>query len=270
MRRWTPPNVPVGDAEWRTTHQVVVPTDYREEIVKMAHEHSFAGHLKVKKTLDRVWRHFYCTGVRRDVARHCRTCHVCQVTGKPNQVAGVAPLVPIPPFVEPFKRVLVDIVGPLPKTSTGYCYILTVLDMATRYPEAIALRNIRAKTVVEALLKFFTHFGLPEELQSDQGSNFMSNVFKQTLREAGISQVTSSAYHPQSQGALERYHQILKSMMRKFCLVFEKDWDRSLPYLLFATREVASESLGFSPFELVFGHEVRGPLKLLKGQWLGD
>ena len=82
--------------------------------------------------------------------------------------------------------------------------------------------------------------------------------------------VTSSAYHPQSQGALERYHQTLKSMLRKYCYETGNDWDKGVPFLLFATREVPTESLGFSPNELIFGHEVRGPLMLMKEMWSSD
>ncbi len=84
------------------------------------------------------------------------------------------------------------------------------------------------------------------------------------LSQLNIKHEVSSAYHPESQGALERFHQTLKSMLRTFCAESEKEWDEGLPLLLFAVRETQQESLGFSPAELVFGHTVRGPLKLLK------
>lgn len=267
MRRWKPPHV-AQDHEWENVHQVVVPKEYRQDIMSLAHDSSLAGHLGVRKTLSRIWQHFYWPNIRRDVSQYCKSCHVCQLVGKSNKPIPTAPLIPLPVFEAPFTRVLIDIVGPLPKTSSGHQYILTMLDMATRYPEAIPLRNISAKMVVKELLNFFTRFGLPKEVQSDQGSNFLSKVFRQTLKELGISQITSSAYHPQSQGALERYHQTLKTMIRKYCVEHEKDWDKGLPFLLFATRETPSESLGYSPFQLIFGHEVRGPLKLLKEQWI--
>jgi len=269
MRKWRPHSSPATDSEWVTVHQVVVPNVYRYDIMKLAHDSTFAGHLGVRKTLDRIWRNFYWPTIRKDVSRYCRTCHTCQMVGKPNQPPDIAPLIPIPPFDAPFSRVVIDIVGPLPKTATGYSYILTIMDMATRYPEAVPLKNTSAKIVVRELLQFFTRFGLPKEVQSDQGSNFMSKVFRQSLRELGIEQITSTAYHPQSQGAIERYHQTLKSMITKFCTESHKDWDKGLPFLLFATRETPNESLGFSPFELMFTHEVRGPLKLLKEEWLG-
>ena len=78
----------------------------------------------------------------------------------------------------------------------------------------------------------------------------------------------SSAYHPQSQGALERYHQTLKTMLKVYCQENSRDWDKGIPFVLFAARDVPNESTGLSPFELVFGHEPRGPLKVVKEQLL--
>ena len=169
---------------------------------------------------------------------------------------------------EPFSRVLVDSVGPLPKTRSGNSYLLTIMCVATRFPEAIPLRNIKACSVIKALIRFFTLVGLPKHIQSDQGSNFMSNVFQQVMHQLHITQHKSSAYHPQSQGGIERFHQTLKIMMRSYCFDNHKDWDEGNPLLLLKNRESVQETLGFNPFGLVFGHVVRGPLKMLKESWL--
>ncbi len=80
----------------------------------------------------------------------------------------------------------------------------------------------------------------------------------------------STANHPQSQGVVERFHQTLKLMLRTFCLETGKDWDEGVDLLLFAVRDSKQESLGFTPFQLVYGHEVRGPLKVLKECWLSE
>ena len=119
-------------------------------------------------------------------------------------------------------------------------------------------------------MKLFTTVGLPKTVQSDQGSNFLSRVFNQVLKELGVKHVVSSAYHPESQGALERFHQTLKNMLKTYCMESEKQWDEGVPLLLFAVRDAVQESLGFSSFELVYGHSVRGPLKLLKERLLCD
>ena len=95
----------------------------------------------------------------------------------------------------------------------------------------------------------------------------MSNVFQQVMLELGIQHVKSSAYHPESQGALERFYQTLKNMIKIYCFDPGKDWDEGIHLLLFAIRVC---SLGFSPFELVFDHNVRGLLKLLKEKILAE
>ena len=263
MRKWRPSDVPADD-EWAVKHQIVVPSSYRPNILSLAHDTPMSGHLGINKTYQRILEHFYWPNLRKDVVEFCRSCHTCQVVGKPNQTLPKAPLQPIPAFEEPFSRVIIDCVGPLPKTKSGNQYFLTVMCASTRFPEAIPLRNISAKTIVKALIKFFTLVGLPKSIQSDQGSNFMSGLFQQVMDELGIKQYRSSAYHPESQGALERFHQTLKNMIRSYCFYTNRDWDEGVNLLLFAVRETVQESLGYSPFELVFGHSVRGPLKLFK------
>ncbi len=195
---------------------------------------------------------------------------MCQVVGKPNQVIRPAPLRPIPVMQEPFSRVILDCVGPLPRTTSGHVYLLTLMCASTRYPEAVPLRSLKAKAVVKALIMFFSTFGFPQVIQTDQGTNFMSRLFKQVLSQLNIKHVTSSAYHPESQGVLERFHQTLRLCSVNTGAESGKGWDEGLPLLLFAVRETVQESLGFSPADLVFGHTVRGPLKMLKENWLSE
>ena len=247
--------------------QVVVPTPLREELVLLAHEGPLAGHLGVRKTVARLRFNFWWPGMAASVAGVLKCCHTCQVVGKPNQKPPVAPLHPIPAVQPPFTRVLVDIVGPLPPTRAGNKYLLTLMDVTTRYPEAIPLRSIHTRLVLKSMVGFFTHFGLPVEVQTDRGTNFTSNLFKDTMAEWGVKHLLSSAYHPQSQGALERHHQTLKNMLRTFCMDHTPDWDEAVPYVLFAVREAPTESLGFSPNQLVFGHRVRGPLDVVRDAW---
>ena len=267
LRKFRPPDRPVAE-EWAVLEQIVLPPGYRQEVLQLAHETPLAGHLGIRKTQARIMKHFYWPQLHKDVVSFCRSCHPCQLAGKPNQRIPVAPLTPIPVVEEPFSKVIIDCVGPLPKTRKGNEFLLTIMDVTTRFPEAVPLRDIKARTIIGALVNFFSRFGLPRQVQHDRGSNFVSGVFQEVMVELGISQAVSSAYHPESQGALERAHQTLKTILKTYSIQFPGDWDTSIPFVLFAVRDSVSESTGFSPFELVFGHEVRGPLKLLKEQLL--
>ena len=163
-----------------------------------------------------------------------------------------------------------DIVGPLPKTSAGHQYILVVSDYATRFPEAFPLRRFTAAVVAEKLLELFTRHGIPKEILTDQGTNFMSCLLKELYKMLGVKSIRTTPYHPQTDGLVERFNQTLKQMLRKVMSEEGRNWDRMLPFVLFAYREVPHTSTRFSPFELIYGRDVRGPLEVLKEAWTGS
>ena len=158
---------------------------------------------------------------------------------------------------EPFKRIAMDIVGPLPRSRAGNHYVLVICDYATRYPEAVPLCSIDAEHVAEELVKLFSRVGIPREILTDQGTNFTSQLLAEVYRLLHVHALHTNPYHPQTDGLVERFNQTLKSMLRKHATKEEKDWDRLLPYVLFAYHEVPQASTGFSPFELLYvGHWI--------------
>ena len=124
--------------------------------------------------------------------------------------------------------------------------ILVICDYATRYPEAIPLRSIDAEHIAEELIKVFSRVGVPKEILTDQGSNFTSQLLAEVYRLLQIQPIKTSPYHPQTDGLVERFNQTLKAMLRKTAWDEGKDWDKWVPYLLFAYREVPQSSTGFS------------------------
>uniref|UniRef100_A0A8C5Q3B7 Integrase catalytic domain-containing protein n=1 Tax=Leptobrachium leishanense TaxID=445787 RepID=A0A8C5Q3B7_9ANUR len=160
-----------------------------------------------------------------------------------------------------------DLVGPLVKSARGHQYILVVLDYATRYPEAIPLRNGTAKSIAKELMLMFSRVGIPKEVLTDQGTPFMSRVMKELCKLLGIKQLKTSVYHPQTDGLVERFNKTLKSMLREAIDKDGRNWDLLLPYLMFSIREVPQASTGFSPFELLYGRHPRGLLDVVKETW---
>ena len=211
--------------------------------MSLVYESPMAGHLGVNKTYHKLLSHFFWPKMKQDVAEFCRTCHVCQMVGKPNMSIPVTPLKPIPTCGEPFSEVIIDCVGPLPKTKAGNKYLLTIMCKATRFPEVVPLRNIKAPKIVDSLVKFFTFVGILRSMQSDQGSNFMSGLMQQAMYQLGVKQYKSSAYHPESQGALEHFHQTLKNMMRAYCTEYSKDWDEGIRLFLLRANDLARKNL---------------------------
>ena len=263
-RRYVPP----GGGDEEAVDQLVLPTQCRETVLELAHSIPLAGHLGKAKTTRRVTQRFYWPSLYADVARFCKACPSCQKTS--TKRSPRAPLVPLPIIEEPFRRIAMDIVGPLPRSRSGKKYILVVCDYATRYPEAIPLRSIDASSVAEELMQLFARVGVPKEILTDQGSNFTSQLLTELYKLLHIKPIRTSPYHPQTDGLVERFNQTRKAMLKKTAVDEGKDWDKLLPYLLFAYREVLQASTGFSPFELLYGWQVRGPLDILKESWQED
>ena len=161
-RHFTPGN--------KVSLQLIVPTNFREKVLKLAHESLMAGHLGIRKTLNRVVAEFFWPGVCGDVTRFCKSCDICQRTIQKGHVTKV-PLGKLPLIDTPFKRVAVDIVGPIePCSDKKSRYILTMIDYATRYPEAVALPSIETERIAEVLVEMFSRVGAPDEMLTDCGS----------------------------------------------------------------------------------------------------
>ena len=167
----------------------------------------------------------------------------------------------------PFQRIAIDLAGPFTRSARGHTHILTIVDYATRYVEAIPLKSITTVDVAEALLSVYSRVGIPNEVMSDLGPQFVSRLMREVSRLLSIQQVTSSRYHPMCNGLVERYNGLVKTALRRLCADEPREWDRYLPALLFALREIPSSSLGYSPFELLYGRNVRGPMDVLKELW---
>ena len=260
-RRW----IPRDRGPEYAVDQLVLPTQCRKAVLQLAHEVPMAGHLGKHKTAKRITQRFYWPTLYKDVEEFCRCCRTCQKSSK-DRVAR-APLIPLPIVTEPFRRVAMDIVGPLPRTMSGKRYILVLCDYATRYPEAVAVKAIDAECIAAELVQIFARVGIPEEILTDQGSNFTSQLLSEIYRLLHVHPIRTSPYHPQTDGLVERFNKTLKAMLRKIAADDIKNWDKWLPFLLFAYREVPQASTGFAPFELLYGRAVKGPLDIVKESW---
>jgi hypothetical protein len=247
--------------------QLMVPERMRQKVISVAHDGLLSGHCGIRRTKDRVVSNFYWRELDQDVRRYCRSCSICQKTLKKG-LHGKAPLQKMPIIAEPFKRVAVDLVGPItPCSERGHRYILTVVDYATRYPEAEVLKGIDTITVAEGLFRIFCRIGFPEEMLTDRGTQFLSDVMQEVNRLLSIKHLKTTAWHPVCNGLVERFNGTLKTILKRLCSECPKQWDRYLPAVLFAYRSSTQESSGFSPFELVFGRKARGSMEILRAYW---
>ena len=247
----------------KVTLQLVVPEGFREKVLRLAHETLLTEHLGIKNHWTELYLIFFWPGVCGDVASFCKSCDICQRTNRKGRVTKI-PLGKLPLIDTPFKRVSVQLVRPIePRSDKQSRYVLTMIDYATRYPEAVALPSIETELVAEALITMLNRVGIPSEMLIEHDSRVTTEVMNEVSRLLSLQQLTTIPYRPYSKGPVEKFHVTLKQVLLTMCAERPNDWDKYLPALLFAVREIPQESLGFSPFELLYRRNVRGPKQIL-------
>ncbi|GFS08421.1 Gypsy retrotransposon integrase-like protein 1, partial [Elysia marginata] len=209
------------DVTYRT---LAVPQSLRDQVLSYAHEATLTAHAGYNKTLHCIQSQFSWPYMTTDVRNYVKSCHVCQMKA-PAGRDKPAPFQRMPLMKEPFQRVVIDLVGPLPFTKEKYEYILTMIDVSTRWAEATPLRQTTADKVAEALFDIFTRVGFPKEIQSDRGQQFMSKLLQEFNSLSSIKHIFSTPYHPQTNGVVERFHSTLKNMLRKLADQSPSDWN---------------------------------------------
>ena len=159
---------------------------------------------------------------------------------------GSVPKVPLqkmPLIDKPFKRVAIDLVGPIRLPSEeGHRYILTLVDFETCYPEAVPLRNIDTEIKAESLVNIFSCLGVPEEILSDLGTQFVSDWMKEVTRLLSIKHITTTPYDPyMCDGLTETFNGTMKLMLKRLCSEQPSQWNRYIHSLLFAYRKVPQD-----------------------------
>ena len=241
---------------------LVLPKSFRRQVLEVAHEG--LQHMGARRVKSLVSQRFDWPGLGVDVINHVRSCDTCQ---KCSKVQKKVPMVPRKVLTEPFESMGVDIVGPFPKGKGGCRFLLTCICLASKWPEAIPLKTITARAVSAGLMDIFSRTGIPLELLSDQGAQFIGKVTSQLCKSLRIEKLKTTPYHPETNGTVERLHGTLGSMLSKAASQ-GLDWVGQIPFALFALRAAPNRETGFSPFELAFGRRVRTPLDVLHQGWV--
>ena len=252
-------------------HRLVVPVVHRSEVLTAAHDSPWSMHFGMRKTLARIEEYFFWSSLIRDVKKYVKSCHTCQLKLRRTSADRV-PITAVPLANFAFERVNVDVIGPIePPSSRCHHYILTLIDSCTKWVEAVPLKGLTARETVDALLVMFTRVGVPNIIIADNGTNFVSGLNKELYKQLGIEMRNSTQGHPEGNSPIERFNQTLKGMLKQIVnLSKPREWDKSLPFLLWAYREIPNDTTGISPNKMMFGHPLRGPLSVLKESWEPD
>lgn len=228
-----------------------VPSGLRRDVFQSLHKLAHPG---VRATQKLVTARYVWPGINRDVRQWTRECISCQRSKVQRHT--ITPLAEFPAPDARFDHVHLDIVGPLPPCN-GQSYLLTCVDRFTRWVEAVPIADITADTIAHAFLyNWVARFGAPSTVTTDRGRQFESALFANITRLIGTSRIRTTAYHPQSNGMVERFHRQLKAALTA---TEGHSWTEALPLVLLGIRTAVKSDIGCSAGELVYGTTLRLP-----------
>lgn len=243
-------------------NQRIYNDDKKQIILNDFHMLPTGGHAGINRMYNNVKKYYFWPGLHRDVQKFIRNCEQCQKCK--YSIANNEPMSITTTATAAFEKVFVDLVGPLDPDELDNKYILTVQCDLSKFIECYPLRNKEATTVSQALVNnFILRYGVPSELVSDQGTEFLASTFKEICKLLHINQLNSTAYHHQTLGALENSHKNLGAYLRIQTAKYANSWSTWLPYWSFSYNTTVHTETRYTPYELVFGKHAKLPSNLI-------
>ena len=230
----------------------LVPASRRKQIFEIIHGLS---HPSGRTTAKLMTQKFIWHGINKDVRAWARQCIACQTSKISRHTeSGIGD------FPQPKRRfghIHVDVVGPLPPSGDAR-YLLTIIDRSTRWPEATPMSEASAASCAAALLSsWVSRFGVPDDITSDRGPAFLSELWASLAQLMGTTLHSTTAYNPAANGMVERSHRSLKASLMARCK--DEHWKSQLPWVLLGLRTAPKSDCNVSPAEMVYGEALAVP-----------
>ncbi|GBC47303.2 DDE-type integrase/transposase/recombinase [Rhizophagus irregularis DAOM 181602=DAOM 197198] len=223
------------------------------------HEDPLAGHFGFSETYRAISLRYFWPQMGNDIRSYVQSCDICQ---RRKRLLRNEPLHPIK-IGQPFDHVGMDIVGPLPITTRRNKYIVVLTEYLTKWPEARALSDAKAASVVSFFYEdVICRHGCLKVLLTNQGTHFVNELLDSLCTRLGIKHHLSTAYRPQTNGLTERFNRTLCETLAKYSMEDQSNWDLYLPSALFAYRTIRQQTTRFEPFYLTYGREATLSIEL--------
>ena len=229
----------------------IVPSSFRRNVFDVLHNVSHPG---IRATVKLISQRYVWPGMQKDIRQWTRSCMHCQQSKIQRHVA--TPIGRFPPVTSRLAHLHMDIVGPFTPYK-GMVYALTIIDRFTRWPEAIPIPDVSTETILHAFTeRWIALYGCPVSITTDRGPQFESQLFADTMKTLGCHHARTTAYHPEANGMVERFHRHLKASI---AAVDHIRWTETIPVVLLGIRSAPKSDLATSSAELLFGQPLRLP-----------
>uniref|UniRef100_A0A0N5B1Z6 RNA-directed DNA polymerase n=1 Tax=Strongyloides papillosus TaxID=174720 RepID=A0A0N5B1Z6_STREA len=231
------------------TELIYIPNSCVDEIFKLAHD--FNSHYSFLKTKEIINKQLYIPSIAKKLTTYLNNCDICKRR-------NITPYKKLPmktiKTACPMSELSMDIMGPINITgSRGQKYILNIIDNGSRYIFPIAIRSQKNEEVIDALTnEVFLKYGFPSIIRSDNASNFKSTSLCTYMEKLNIKMDYSTPYYSQSNSPCERNLRTIQAAINKLINMTNKEWDTYLPFVAYTYNTSHIESLGTTPFELMF------------------
>ncbi len=240
---------PQGGPEGKT----YMPSSQHLTILDSVHEVPGSGHPGSQRTLSLLQARYWWPSMAEDVIRYVRSCSVCAMSKTPRHLPA-GKLVPLPVPQRPWSHIGVDFITDLPNSEGHTCVLV---DRFSKACKLIPLKGLPTalETAESLFLHVFQNYGLPVDIVSDTGPQFISHVWKAFFQLLGVTVSLSSGYHPQTNGQTERKIQELGRYLRSYCSNDQHSWSRFLPWAEYAQKSLRQSTTGLTPFQCILCYQ---------------
>ena len=240
--------------------QLVIPQKFVPEILKLLHDSSVSSHPGKDKTYKQAQLKYFWINMRKDIYHYVDNCQQCaEIKGS---VRSPAPMLSYPIPSEPWERIHIDTLE-LPMSQNGFKHLFVAIDYFSRFCILHPMIDKKAETVASVIFnEIISTFSTPKTIITDNGSEFNNKILEELCKIFYIKKINVQAYHPQSNGVVERLNRKVINCLRSPINPYSVNWDAWIPHVKCALNTQINSATGETPHFIVFGRDKVLPYEI--------